>query len=300
MRLQRKSLASPDEVRAFPNGKVEIFELDEIVVGRTVFQPGWRWSSDVKPIAGTPLCQYHHMGVVISGILRVEMEDGSSMEIGPNLVFEIPPNHDAWVVGDEPWVTVDFAGMRSFARTAETRGERILASILFTDIVDSTALAVRLGDSRWRELLAQHNQRGRFELDRFRGREIATTGDGFLALFDGSERAVRCGAAMRESIASLGLSIRAGVHTGEVELVPGNVRGIAVHTASRIMSMAEAGQVLISGTTHELLAGSGLEFADRGAHALKGLTGTRQLYELVSSSAVLTAGNSGQAAAPVG
>jgi class 3 adenylate cyclase len=281
VRLQRKSISSPDETRPFPNGHVEIFDLDEIVVGRTVFEPGWRWSKDVKPIAGTPLCQYHHMGFVLKGVFHVEMEDGTSLEIGPNDVFEIPPNHDAWVVGDDPWITIDFAGMRSFARTAEARGERVLASILFTDIVDSTALAARYGDRRWRELLAEHNERARFELDRFRGREIATTGDGMLALFDGAERAVRCAAAMCDRVADLGLSIRAGVHTGDVELVPGNVRGIAVHTAARIMALAVPGEVLLTGTTRELLAGSGLRFEDRGRHELKGIEGARDVYALV-------------------
>jgi class 3 adenylate cyclase len=280
MRLQRKSLGAPDEVRSFPRGMLELFELDDIVVGRTVFEPGWRWSDDIKPTAGTSLCQYHHMGFVVSGTLHVEMEDGTSLEIGPNEVFEIPPNHDALVVGDVPFVTIDFAGMRSFGRSAEASGERILASILFTDIVDSTALAVRVGDRPWRELVAQHNERGRFELDRFRGREIGTTGDGFLALFDGSERAVRCAAAMRERVSDLGIAIRAGVHTGEVELVPGNVRGVAVHTAARIMALAGAGEVLISGTTHELLMGSGLRFEDRGTHELKGIEGARQVWAL--------------------
>jgi len=281
MRLQRKSISTPDETRPFPNGHVEIFDLDEIVVGRTVFEPGWRWSRDVKPIAGTPFCQYHHMGFVLTGVFHVEMEDGTSLEIGPNDVFEIPPNHDAWVVGDEPWITIDFAGMRSFARSAEARGERILASVLFTDIVDSTALAARYGDRRWRELLAEHNERARFELDRFRGREIATTGDGILALFDGAERAVRCAAAMCDRIADLGLSIRAGVHTGDVELVPGNVRGIAVHTGARIMALAAAGEVLVSGTTRELLAGSSLAFEARGTHQLKGLEGAREVFALL-------------------
>src|SRR4029453_5324550 len=116
-------------------------------------------------------------------------------------------------------------------------GERILSTILFTDIVDSTATAERLGDAAWRDLLAQHNERGRFELDRFRGREIDTTGDGFLALFDSSERAVRAAAGLSTGGSGLGIEIRAGIHTGEVELVPGNVRGVAVHMAARVMAL---------------------------------------------------------------
>jgi hypothetical protein len=151
-RLQRKSLSTPDETRTFPNGKLEIFDLDDVVVGRTTFQPGWRWSKDVKDIAGTPSCQYHHLGFVISGTLHVEMDDGLTLVIGPDSAYEIPPGHDAWVVGDETWVTIDYAGMRSFARPTVGAGERILGSILFTDVVDSTATLARLGDPAWRDL----------------------------------------------------------------------------------------------------------------------------------------------------
>ena len=116
-RLQRKDLANPDEVREFPGGsRVEIFQLEDVVVGRTVWLPGWRWSEVVKPIAGTELCEYHHLGYSISGRFRVAMPDGTEMEIPPNHVYEIPAGHDAWVVGDEPWIAIDWAGMRSFAR----------------------------------------------------------------------------------------------------------------------------------------------------------------------------------------
>jgi class 3 adenylate cyclase len=279
-RLQRKALASPDEVRTFDNGRIELYSLDDIDVGRTVFQPGWRWSRDVKPIAGTEFCQYHHVGIVLSGTLHVEMEDGLSLEIQPDTAYEIPPGHDAWVVGDDPWITIDFAGMRSYARTAVGSGDRSLASILFTDIVDSTATAERLGEAGWRALLREHNERVQFELDRYTGRLVKVTGDGILAVFDGAERAVRCAAAASAAAAALGIAIRAGVHTGEVERVPGDVRGLAVHAAARIMSLAGAGEVLVSGTTHDLLAGSGLEFEDRGTVELKGLTGPRSIFAL--------------------
>jgi class 3 adenylate cyclase len=280
VRLLRKHLDAPDEVRSFTHGRVEIFEIGDNIVGRTVYEPGWRWSVDVRPIAGTDLCMYHHLGYCLVGVLHVVLEDGTSLEIGPEEAFEIPPGHDAWVIGDDPWITVDFAGMRSFARPMVGTGERILSTIVFTDIVDSTALAVGLGDAAWRELLSQHNERARFELDRFRGREIDTTGDGFLALFDSSERAVRAAAGICHAAGELGIKIRAGVHTGEVELVPGNVRGIAVHLAARVMALAGPGEVLVSATTYELLAGSGLIFEDRGLHELKGITGTRQIFAL--------------------
>jgi class 3 adenylate cyclase len=281
-RLQRKPLAKPDEVRVFPNGRIELYSLDDIDIGRTVFQPGWRWSNDVKPIAGTAFCMYHHVGIVLNGTLHVEMDDGLSLEIPANSAYEIPPGHDAWVVGDEPWETVDFAGMRSYARTAVGSGDRALASILFTDIVDSTARAELLGDAAWRALLREHNERLQFELDRYNGRLVKATGDGILATFDGAERAVRCAAAAAASAAAVGIGIRTGVHTGEIERVPGDIRGLAVHAAARIMSLAGTGEVLVSGTTRDLLAGSGLEFEDRGMVELKGLTGPRSIYALRS------------------
>jgi class 3 adenylate cyclase len=279
-RLQRKSIDAPDEVREFGHGRLEIMTLDDLDFGRAVFEPGWRWSQDVKPIAGTTWCQYHHVGVVLSGSLHVEMEDGLSLEIGADSVYEIPPGHDAWVVGNAPWITIDFAGMRSYGRTAVGSGERSLGSILFTDIVDSTSTAERLGEARWRELLRQHNERLQFDVDRYRGRLIKWTGDGILALFDGAERAVRCAAMASASARALGIEIRAGVHTGEVERIPGDIRGVAVHAAARIMSLARAGEVLVSGTTFDLLSGSGLEFEDRGLVELKGLTGQRSIYAL--------------------
>jgi class 3 adenylate cyclase len=153
-----------------------------------------------------------------------------------------------------------------------------LGAVLFTDIVDSTALAESVGPARWRELVGMHNERVQFELDRFRGRLVKTTGDGVLALFDGSERAVRAAAAICLAAKSLGLTIRAGVHTGEVEIVPGDVRGLAVHVAARVMALAGPGEVYVSGTTRDLVADSGLTFVDAGTHELKGVSGARQLY----------------------
>jgi class 3 adenylate cyclase len=213
--------------------------------------------------------------------LHVEMDDGVSLEIGANSLFEMPPGHDAWVVGDEPWVTIDFAGMRSFARPLAAHAERVLASLLFTDIVDSTATAVRLGDAAWRELLAQHNETTRFAIDYYRGREMATTGDGFLEIFDSAGRAVETAAMICERAVALGLDVRAGIHTGEVQLVPGNVRGVAVHAAARIMAVAGPREVLVSATTRDLLAGSNLRFEPRGRHEMKGLPEPIELYALV-------------------
>ena len=244
-----------------------------------VFEPGWHWMEHVRPIAGTSLCQYHHVGICVSGRLGNRLEDGTTNQIGPGMVYEIPPGHDGWVVGDEPFVAYDVAGVRSFARVDEST-QRVLGAVLFTDIVDSTALAESVGPTRWRELSAMHNERIQFELDRFRGRLVKTTGDGVLALFDGSERAVRAAAAICVAAKALGLTIRAGIHTGEVELVAGDVRGMAVHVAARVMALAGPGEVYVSATTHDLVADAGLVFGDAGVHELKGVSGPRQLYRL--------------------
>ena len=282
MRLQRRRFSEPSDVRTIPRGRIEIVELDDTVVGRMTYEPGWRWSMDVRQIAGTDTCQYHHLGVTQSGRLRVQMADGTELEVGPGDVFEIPPGHDAWVVGDEPWVSVDFEAMRTYGKQRDQRDERVLASIVFTDIVDSTARAAELGAERWRDLVGEHNRKAALAIDRHRGHLVKTTGDGVLARFDGAERAVRGAAAIRDAAHSLGLVIRAGVHTGEIQEVAGDVRGLAVHTAARIMGAADAGEILVSATVMDVLDGAGLTFEDGGVHELKGLHGTRQLYRLVS------------------
>jgi len=280
-RLQRKRFSNPDDVRNVPNGRVDIVELDDRVVGRMTYEPGWRWSKDIQPIAGTASCEFHHVGVTLSGRLRVQMPDGTELEVGPGDVFEFPPGHDAWVVGDEPWVSVDFEAMRGYARTEPSAGRRALYSILFTDIVDSTALAVAHGPAGWRDVVSRHNEVSERIVDRHGGSLVKTTGDGIIALFDSAERGVRAGAALIEALRPLDVWIRGGVHTGEVELAPGDVRGVAVHTAARIMALAGPGEIWISATVHDLVDGTGLEFEDRGRHALKGIPGERQLYRLV-------------------
>lgn len=158
--------------------------------------------------------------------------------------------------------------------------DRVLATVLFTDIVGSTAKAAALGDRGWRELLEQHHALVRRELDRFGGREVDTAGDGFLATFDGPARAVRCACAIREAVVQLGLELRAGVHTGECEVTDGKVRGIAVHIGARVATEAGAGEVLVSSTVKDLVAGSGLRFRERGPVALKGVPGEWILYRV--------------------
>lgn len=280
--MQRKSLDLPDETRMLPNGRTDIWNLGDFVVGLMTLEPGWQWSKDVKPIAQTEWCEYHHLGLVMEGKLHYITPDGLEMEVGPGMLYEVLPGHDAWVVGDEPVIQYDFAGMRTFALPAAARSERTLATLVCTDIVDSTATAERVGPASWATMLASLNAESRRQIDKFRGKLATTTGDGIIAMFDGAERAIRCAAAIRDAAADLGFGLRIGVHTGEIELIPDNVRGVAVHVLSRVTALAAAGEVLVSGTTYELVADSELRFEGRGLHELKGVTGARQIWALVS------------------
>jgi class 3 adenylate cyclase/alpha-beta hydrolase superfamily lysophospholipase len=187
---------------------------------------------------------------------------------GPHLPFAVDEGR-AFAAAVEELVT---------GRLAEPEPERVLATVLFTDIVGSTGQATALGDRAWRELLQRHDDASRREFERFRGREVKQTGDGFLATFDGPARAVRCGAAIRDALAPLGLSLRTGVHTGECELRGADVSGIAVHIAARVGAVAGPGEVLVSSTVHDLVIGSGLEFEDRGERELAGIPGSWRLF----------------------
>ena len=182
-----------------------------------------------------------------------------------------------------PWFNPErtLAEIREFITGSREPEEpdRVLATILFTDIVGSTELATRLGDRRWRDLLESHHDTVRAELTRFRGREVDTTGDGFLAVFDGPARAIRAANAIVDAVRRLGLEVRAGIHTGEIEQLPsGDIRGIAVHTGARVAATAGPGEVLVSSSVRDLVAGSGFLFVDRGMHALKGVEEERRLY----------------------
>src|SRR5262249_44756399 len=156
--------------------------------------------------------------------------------------------------------------------------DRVLATVLFTDIVGSTARAAQMGDQRWRDLLAAHHALVRRELTRFRGREVKTTGDGFLATFDGPARAIRCACAIQDAVGPLGIQIRAGLHTGECELMGDDVGGIAVHIGARVAARAGPSEVLVSSAGKDLVAGAGLRFADRGRHTLHGVPGEWRLF----------------------
>jgi class 3 adenylate cyclase len=156
--------------------------------------------------------------------------------------------------------------------------DRVLATVMFTDIVESTTRAVELGDRAWRDVLVRHHTLVRDELSRFRGREIDTAGDGFFATFDGPARAIRCACAISTRVRSLGIAVRAGLHTGECEVIGEKVGGIAVHIGARVAGLAEAGEVLVSNTVKDLVAGSGIDFESRGSHTLKGIPGEWNLF----------------------
>jgi class 3 adenylate cyclase len=277
--VRAKHLTSPEEGLRFPLMTVRLADLGDVTVGHIVLEPGWRWSTHVQPQVGGEWCEARHVGIVLSGRFEVMMRDGTTIQFGPLDAFEIPAGHDGHTVGDEPCVQIEWSGLRAFAgfRMIGTR-DRALATLLFTDLVDSTVTVNRLGDTAWRELLSAHFEAARAALERHGGRKVNTTGDGVLATFDAPAAALHCAVAIRRTAAGEGLHVRASVHVGEVELVGSDVRGIAVHEAARILGVADADEILVSATTRALAHSSGFLFRDRGSHVLKGLQGEWQLF----------------------
>lgn len=274
----RKSLDRPEEHVEVPGLTVDVVSLGDASIARYVMQTG-EHCGQLDPISGRRRCLAHHSGVITSGRLRIEMEDGPILDAGPNDVIDIPPGHDGFVISDEPLTTVEWSGFRTWVAPTESSA-RVLVTLLFTDIAGSTDLAARLGDGAWRDLLGRHNQQARLVLDRFRGREVNTTGDGFLAIFDSAGRAVAAGRAIVSGARDLALDVRAGVHTGEVEMAGSDVRGLTVHEAARIAAAARPGEILVSSTTRQL-AGAGFRFEPRGDHELKGLAEPMALFALI-------------------
>jgi class 3 adenylate cyclase len=190
---------------------------------------------------------------------------------------ELPgDDHLAWV-GDREAIVGEIEEFLTGVRH-EPETDRVLATVLFTDIVDSTVKAAALGDKVWKDLVARHDAATRREVERFRGREIRTAGDSFLITFDGPARAVRCAWAIIDDVRALGLEVRAGIHTGEIELSGQDIGGIGVNIAARVSAMAAGGEVLASSTVKDLVAGSGIHFDDRGAHVLKGIPEPWRIY----------------------
>jgi class 3 adenylate cyclase len=202
---------------------------------------------------------------------------------GARLV-ELPGRNFAPAVGDDQEIEALFQELARFCSDIRSGSwepeepDRMLATVLFTDIVGSTEKMAELGDRRWRELLDDHHAAVRSQLSRFRGVEMDTAGDGFFARFDGPARAIRCAQALSEAVRELGIDVRAGLHTGECELVDGKVAGIAISIGARIAAAARPGEVLVSSTVKDLVAGSEIGFQDRGSHELKGVAGEWRLY----------------------
>lgn len=274
-----KNLDRPSTSVTFGRLSAKHVELADTQVALIRMEPGWRWSEDVRPQVGGEWCQARHVGVVLSGRFGIRTSDGATYEFGPNDVFDIPAGHDGWTIGDEPCVQLEWKGLQAFVGYRVFHGRsRSIVTLLLTDIVDSTATAARLGDVAWGELLSSHYEAARAAVERFGGREVNTTGDGFLGTFEGPAAALYCASEIRRMARREGLSVRVGVHVGEVEHVGSDVRGIAVHEAARIMSAAGPDEILLSATTRTLARGAQLGFEPAGKRALKGLDGEWELF----------------------
>jgi len=233
----------------------------------------------ILPAIHTPTLVLHRIG-----------DDALNVEQGRYLADHIPGAKFVELPGADHFPFYDYDLADRMADEAEefltgarsaAEPDRVLATVLFTDIVESTKRAAELGDQRWRALLDRHDEAVRTQIGRFRGHEVKSLGDGFLATFDGPARAVRCAAAIAGMVQPLGLTVRSGLHTGEIELTRDDIGGIAVHTAARVVAMARPGETLVSSTVRDLVAGSGLRFEDRGHHALRGLPEEVHLYTVL-------------------
>ena len=280
--VEVRDLGEPEAVVTYRLGATHQVRLAGTVVSHHVLQPGWSWEEHAQPEVGTASCELYHRGVVLSGRMGVRTDEGDEVVIGPNQVFDLPPGHVTWVEGDEELVMLDWAGGAGFdVQTGESA--RVMATILFTDIVDSTTRAREAGDAAWKRTVAMHEAVVRTVLVRFGGREVETAGDSFLIVFDGAERAIQCGLALVEGLAAIKVPIRVGIHSGEVASTGDHIRGLAVHAAARIMAEAGAGEVLVSGTTRDLAEGAtGLIFEPKGRYRLKGLEREHDLFAVTS------------------
>lgn len=275
-----RSFDEPDEVVRLETVSSEQVVIGGITVSRDTQYPGWRWSTDVKPLVGTEWCEVRHVGYMISGVQGVELRDGTEFVMGPGDVMDLPPGHDAWVIGNEPVVTIAWTGVKTWLGPLDSFLERVLATVVFTDIVDSTSLALRIGDRSWSDRVATLESRTRDLIGQHRGRLVKFTGDGTLATFDGAARAVRCAAALRTAADDVDLPIRVAVHTGEVDVADDDIRGVTIHEASRMLDHAAAGDILVSAVTAGLVDGSGFELDDKGQVELRGISGRRRIYSL--------------------
>ena len=268
------SLAGDEELRKF----VGRMERASASPGAVLALARMNHGIDVRhvlPTIGVPTLVLHR-----TGELAINVENGRylAQHIKGAKYVEFPGiDHNPWV-GDANSVLGEIESfLTGQRREIEIEADRVLATILFTDVVEATKRLVELGNRGWKDLLTQHHSMARDHLGRHRGREIDTAGDGFFAAFDGPARAVRCGRAIVASVRKLGIHVRAGVHTGECEVIGEKLGGIAVHIGARIGALAAPDEVLVSRTVSDLVAGSGLRFEERGTHSLKGVPGSWQL-----------------------
>jgi class 3 adenylate cyclase len=229
---------------------------------------------DVLPSIRVPTLVMHRTG---DSFIKVEHSRYIASRVPGARFVELEGDENMFSVGDWQGLIDEVEEFLTGTRH-EREPDRMLATVMFTDICDSTRRAAEMGDRGWRFLLERHDALFRQALERHRGREVKRTGDGFLATFDGPARAIRCAASVAEAMGSLGLEVRAGLHTGELEVMDGDVGGLAVHIASRVMSEAAPNEVLVSGTVKDLVVGSGIDFEDRGEHELRGVPGDWRLF----------------------
>ena len=252
-----RSAASPGAVRA-------VMEMNREIDVRHVL-----------PTIRAPTLIAHRIG---DRNIRIQQAQYMANHIPGAKLVELPgDDHMAWF-GDFDALLGEVEEFLTGVRP-EPKPDRVLATILFTDIVDATVRATELGDQKWSRLLARHNQLVREELSRFRGREIDTAGDGFFVTFDGPARAISCAKAIQNTVTKLGLTVRIGLHTGECEVMDDKISGIAVHIGARVVNHAAPGEILVTSTVKDLVAGSGLSFSDRGEYELKGVPGEWHLFE---------------------
>ena len=277
--IRRKSFEDPDGLRELPLLTVSLARIGSHTIGRGVVQPGWHWSEHLAPVMRTESCPVHHVQVLLSGHFAVRMDDGEEVAFQPGDVMDIPPGHDAWVVGDEPAVLIDFAGNIDLLGLPREH-ERMVTTLLMTDIVDSTrsptAWVTPPGSRCFRSLPA--GPRPAHPLRRIRGQYHRRRLPRHLP-----ERGRRAPmrAAILDALRDTGIEVRIGVHTGEVEPIGNNIGGVAVHAAARIMALAGPSEVFASAMTVGLAEGSGLAFESQGAREVKGLERPIEVYRLI-------------------
>ena len=274
-----RNWGEPDETVEFGGVTEQLISIGGLTVSRSVQPAGWSWREHFQPLVGGEWCMAHHVGVTVSGRSVIRLSDGTEIEYGPGDLYDVPPGHDSWTVGDEDCVMIEWAGMRSWVGGATPN--RVLASLVFTDIVGSTAIAAEIGDAAWHDLLSTHLQQADETIERLGGRRVASTGDGLLASFDATGAAVRCALALRELAEHQELPVRTGVHLGEVELAGDDVRGVAVHEAARIMAEAGAGEILVSDAVAATCREPGVSFDDAGERVLRGVPDPRRLFRVL-------------------